>query len=87
MNDTTKTYLVRFFDEKNLPFAQWSFTADDGLEHIISNEVVIETILEATPDHELTKIAAIIRRLDFADADVNGFLKHLAGALINRDAS
>jgi hypothetical protein len=77
------TYLHTFFAEKNLPFAQWEFTADNGDVHIISNEVVIETILTATPRHEQKKIASVIRRIDFANGNVNHFLRHLAGALIN----
>lgn len=82
---TAHRYLTRFFDEKDLPFAQWTIETDAGA-HIISNEVVIETILEATPHRELVKIADTLRRIDFANGDCNHFLRHLAGALASNHA-
>ncbi len=84
--NTAASYLRTFFAEKNLPFAQWDLTADNGAFHIISNEVVIETILTGTPKHEQKQIANVIRRIDFLNGNVNDFLKHLAGALINNAA-
>lgn len=78
---TITQWFKTFFEEKSLPFAQWDITASDGSFHIISNEVVIEFIYEA-PRSEQKKIQDIIRRLDFANADVNDFLKHLARGLI-----
>jgi len=77
------TYLQTFFNEKNLPFAQWELEAADGTPHIISNEVVIEHIHSA-PKSEQERIANVIRKIDFANGNVNHFLRHLAGALINR---
>jgi hypothetical protein len=79
-------YLTVFFKEKNLPFVQWELTAQDGEMHIISNEVVIEAI-KGAPKHEQEAIADIIRTIDFQNGDVNDYLKHLAGALINRGAA
>lgn len=75
-------YLKRFFDEKQLPFAQWELEDNTGMTHIISNEVVIEAIGNAS-NGEQQAIASMIRKLDYHDADVNDYLKHLAGALIN----
>ena len=45
--------------------------------------MVIEQILCA-PKHEQKAIGDMIRKLDFHNADINDYLKHLAGALINR---
>lgn len=79
-------YLKTFFDEKNLPFVEWELTDNTGMTHFISNEVVIEHILIA-PRHEQDQIAGVIRKIDFAAGDVNHFLKHLSGALINQAAA
>jgi len=53
------------------------------MPHHITNEVVIEQILNA-PANEQRGIANMLRKLDFANADINDYLKHLAGALVNR---
>ena len=76
------TKLERFFEEKQLPSVTWELTADDGTSHFINSDVVIEHIASTTIG-EQNKIADVIRRIDFANGDVNDFLKHLAGALIN----
>lgn len=79
-------YLKTFFDEKNLPLANWELEDQDGVTHWISNEVVIEYI-HAAPRQEQVKIANMIRKIDFMNGDVNHFLRHLAGALINQVAA
>ena len=76
-------YLKTFFKEKDLPEVTWELEDNDGVTHIISNSVVLEA-MEQAPDSELHSIENIIRRIDFANGDVNDFLKHLAGALINQ---
>jgi hypothetical protein len=78
---TTKQWLKIFFEEKNLPFAQWEIEASDGVTHFINNEIVIDAIHTAPPS-EQKQIQSVLRRLDFANADVNDFLKHLARGLI-----
>lgn len=75
-------YLETFFEEKKLPAASWELTANDGTSHFIGSDVVLEHIASASAA-EQNKIANVIRRIDFANGDVNDFLKHLAGALIN----
>jgi hypothetical protein len=79
------SYLVKFFAEKDLPDVQWELEDRRGVTHWISNAVVIEAIFQA-PKHEQKQIGDMLRRLDFANADINDYLKHLAGALINRGA-
>lgn len=76
-------YLQTFFAEKDLPEVHWELTDKTGCVHWISNEVVIEAILGA-PKHEQKAIGDVVRRLDFVNADINDYLQHLAGALINR---
>lgn len=75
-------YLKTFFEEKQLPEMNWELTATDGTAHFISSAVVIEAISGA-PKNEQEAIANVIRRIDFYNGDVNDYLKHLAGALIN----
>ena len=75
-------YLKTFLKEKDLPFVQWELTDKEGNTHIITNEVVIEAIGGA-PRHEQEAISNVIRRIDFVNGDINDYLKHLAGALIN----
>lgn len=75
-------YLETFFEEKQLPDVSWELVNDAGKTHLIGNAVVIEHI-EQTSVEEQNQIADVIRKIDFSDGDVNDFLKHLAGALIN----
>jgi hypothetical protein len=75
-------YLKTFFEEKQLPEVEWELTANDGTAHFIGSTVVIEHMATASAA-EQNKIADVIRRIDFVNGDVNDFLKHLAGALIN----
>jgi hypothetical protein len=76
-------YLRAFFAEKEIPEVNWTLTADDGTEHQISNLVVVEHIA-CVSKGEADQIANVLRKIDFANGDVNHFFKHLAGALINR---
>ena len=79
-----ETYLKTFFEEKDLPFVEWELTDNNGTTHIISNEVVIEAILTCSPN-EQAQISLVLHRLDFQNQNINDYLKHLAGALINRE--
>lgn len=75
-------YLETFFAEKNLPEVFWDLKDNDGVSHHISSTVVLEAI-EQAPQSEQNGIVDVIRRIDFENGDVNLYLKHLAGALIN----
>ena len=79
----THRYLTTFFKERELPTVQWELTSSDGTAHWITNEVVVEHIM-AAPRHEQDQIADVIRQIDFANGDVNHFLKHLAGSLVEQ---
>jgi hypothetical protein len=76
-------YLRNFFAEKDIAEVQWSLTAKDGTAHFIGNVVVVEHIAQCSTD-EATKIGDVLRKIDFANGNVNHFFQHLAGALINR---
>lgn len=82
----SKAYLRTFFEEKQLPFQAWEITADDGEIHFIDTDVVKETIFNAAAPAEIKTIADTIRRIDFANGDVNHFLKHLAKGMIEARA-
>ena len=73
-------YLRTFFAEKDLPEMLFEVTAPGGTVNTISNVCVIEHIATA-PRHEQEKIGNVIRKIDFANGNVNHFLEHLAGAL------
>jgi len=76
-------YLETFFAEKNLIEEEWELQDSDGTTHFISSAVVLEQI-EIAPVHEQEAIANVIRKIDFANGDVNHFLQHLANAVINQ---
>lgn len=76
-------YLRGFFAEKEIPEVTWDLRDRDGTWHHMPNTVVVEHIAKCSPG-EAKQIADVLRRIDFANADVNHFLRHLAGALINR---
>ena len=72
-------YLRRFFEEKEIPERTFEIDAG-GTPHLIPNAVVVEHIARTHGD-ERRQIEAILRRLDFANGDINDFLRHLAGGL------
>lgn len=74
-------YLRTYFAEKQLPEVTFEVESPNGTLNLIPNEVVIEHILRSTSNDEINAITNVIRKIDFANGDVNHFLKHLAGAL------
>ena len=77
---TATNYLKTFFAEKDLDDRLYEVEAPNGDVHFISTEIVIEHIFVAS-NQEQTKIADIIRKIDFHNGDVHHFLTHLATAL------
>lgn len=76
-------YLETFFAEKDLDLDMcWTLQDNQEKWHWIGPKVVIAHIGRA-PHAEQEAIAGMIRKIDFANGDVNDYLKHLAGALIN----
>ncbi len=86
---TTKTFATRmptkylrdFFAEKDIPEVHWTIVDSSGVEHMLSNLVVVEGITQAT-QAEAKRISNSLRQLDFLNQDVNGYLKHLADGLV-----
>jgi len=77
-------YFERFFEEKNLPFQQWEITDNSGNTHIISNEYIIEAIKQ-TKGSEAETIKKALIKLDFANADINEYLRFLAEKLVKEE--
>jgi len=75
-------YLHTFFEEKKLPSVSWELQDNEGTTHFIDSDFVDEAIFNA-PQHEQKGIGDMIRKIDFANGDVNDYLKHLAQALVN----
>jgi len=71
-----------FDEEKQTPYASWELSAKDGTPHFINSDVVKEAILSA-PANEQEQLRDMLVRLDFANADINDFYRHLAQALVN----
>lgn len=79
----SKSYLKKFFAEKDLPEVTWQIEAADGNVHMIDSEFVKELIFKHASVEEVKGIANTIRKIDFVNGDVNHYLKHLATGYIN----
>ena len=77
------SYLYNFFKEKDIPEVTFTPTDSTGEKHFIPNEVVVEHIAK-TYGSERTQIEDTLRKIDFANGDVNHFLEHLAGAIAEK---
>lgn len=76
-------FLRNFFAEKDIPEVTWDLRDREGTAHIMPNVVVVEHIA-GVGTGEAKQLEAMLRRIDFANGDVNHFLRHLAGAIINQ---
>jgi hypothetical protein len=72
-------FLRNFFAEKDIPETTFEVEGPSGM-NMIPNTVVVEH-MQLCPAHELKGIEGILRKIDFANGDVNHFLGHLAKAL------
>lgn len=79
-------YLRDFFSEKDLPEVNWEIEDSHGTTHFISNVVVVEAMTQCSKA-EAKGLERMLTLLDFRNADINDYLKHLAGALVNTRAS
>ncbi len=73
-------YFQRFFDEKDLPYVMFEIELDDEV-HLIDNETIID-LIKGAPSNEQTHIANTLRRLDFVNASINDYLRHLAEGFV-----
>lgn len=73
-------YFETFFTEKQLPYAEFEIEFN-GQVHFIDNEFVIE-LIKGTQGKEAEAIRTTLVKIDFANGDVNHFLRHLAEGYI-----
>lgn len=81
----TQEYLERFFEEKEIHYDVFE-VKHNGKVHLIDNEMIIDLILYRTPLPEQKKIVDILRKIDFANGNVNHFLQHLANAFVKTNS-
>ena len=79
MTNATK-YLKTFFAEKNLPNVTFEVASPNGTRNVMETLMVIDVLMTA-PQNEQKAIGDNIRRLDFHNADVLDYIKHLGKAL------
>ncbi len=70
-----------FLEEKNNPYASWEIEDNDGTTHYIDSDFIIETI-KTCPEHEQKGIKNMLVKIDFMNASVNDYFKHLATGLV-----
>lgn len=80
--NTFNNWFQAFLEEKDLPYASWELTDNEGVTNFIDSDVVIESI-KNTSTTEQSKIKDILVKIDFMNGDVNHFFQHLASALVN----
>ena len=73
-------YLREFFAEKDIPEKTFEVEGPEWGTNFIPNTVVVEHMAQISAG-EAKKIAGVLRKIDFANGDVNDFLGHLAKAL------
>jgi hypothetical protein len=74
------TYLRTFFAEKDLDSQVYEVTAKGGTCNLFCTEDVIDALLNASEPVQ-AQAADINRRIDFANGNVHGFLKHCASGM------
>jgi len=75
-----KTWAERFFEEKQIPYKEWTIYHNDT-QHFIDNDFVIEIIKGLSPA-ELKQVKNMLIKIDFANGNVNHFLEHLANGYV-----
>jgi hypothetical protein len=76
-------YLPTFFEEKDLPVRLFMYEIDGNVVNL-GNYDVIESILASDDINMLKQSEELIRRIDFANGDVNHFLEHMGQAMADR---
>ena len=76
------TYLKNFFLEKDIAPAMFELQSPrTGEMHYIPNSVVVEHFVHLDDD-QAEHVSRILRNIDFANGDVNHFLEHMAGWVV-----
>lgn len=72
----TSVYLKNYFRKNVIPHQEWHINID-GVNHTLSNQIIIEQILNSEPNQQKL-IAEALQELDSKGGDVKAFLRHLA---------
>lgn len=75
------TYLKNFFLEKDIAPAMFEVQSRTGEMHYIPNSVVVEHFAHLDDD-QAKHVSGILRKIDFANGNVNDFLEHMAGWVV-----
>jgi hypothetical protein len=75
-------YLRNFFAEKDIPETTFEKVSRSGTTHFVDNAVVVEHLNVIEDESILRGIEDTLRKIDFRNGDVNHFLEHLAGAVV-----
>lgn len=86
MSTAAANYFQRFFDEKNVGYSNWTIRDSAGTPHVLDSEFVIALIKQST-GVEAAKLVTILTKLDFDNAPILPFLKHLAIGFVANSAA
>lgn len=77
-----KTYLERFFEEKEIPWVTWELFSKDGTWHMIDTEVVKDFLINSLDPENQHKVMITLTKIDFHNGDVIPFLKYVAQGIV-----
>lgn len=77
-------FLRDFFAEKDIEPRIFEKTSRSGLTHMVPNEVVVEHMKHLEDPEIIKNLENTLRRIDFKNGDVNHFLEHLSGAVVEQ---
>jgi hypothetical protein len=80
---TNQTYLKAFFKEKNLKYQMFEMLDENGFAHLLDTDYVKQAILSTGPA-EQNAIAKTLRKLDFLNQPIEGYIQFLATALVKK---
>jgi hypothetical protein len=78
-------YLKDFFEEEELACEAWT-VEHNGETHIFDVDFMVSLIIDS-PLEERRKISDVLRRLDFYNAPIIPFLKHLSEGFVKANCS
>ena len=77
------TFLSNFFSEKKISYELFEITDANGLTHFLDTDYVIAAIHHASIKEQQV-ISQTLRKLDFLNQNINGYLKFLAEVLVQQ---
>ena len=76
----TQIYFENFFNEKEVQYQNWTIKHNEQ-DHFIDTDFTIE-LIKKTQGREAQSLMEALTRIDFINAKVEPFLKHLATGYI-----